>query len=155
MPKYFFGSLELITNQHDDKGHLSPTATKAVKGWQTLAMTNAPAIAEHKEEGILEWIKEKFMELARLFGAMEAKLPPTERQLLKEERDRLAETWWADAEIWWKGQQVNLDLKGKVVDDRENDYQPIRETGDYQLRITGPVELPEPVKPVEKKGGSK
>lgn len=130
MSKYWFGSLELITNQHDDKGHLAPTALKAVKGWKVVARDDYPAE------------------------------PVALKEAIKKDRDALAETWWADAEIWWKGQQINLDLKGKVVDDRENDYQPIRETGDYQLRITGPVELPEPVKQEKakdeaKKGGGK
>lgn len=122
MSKYWFGSLEQITDQHDDKGHLKPTATKAVKGWKVVAREDYP---DPTKEAMAY------------------------REAIRKDRDALAETWWAESEIWWAGQQHNLDLKGKVDDTRVLDYQPIRETGDFQLRITGPVDVPEPPKPKE------
>jgi hypothetical protein len=120
MAKYWFGSLELLGDQHDEKGHIKPTSMKAVKGWKVAARENYPA--------------EPFLYSAAV----------------KKDRDQLAETWWAEAEIWWSTQQINKDLKGNVADDRELDYTPIRETGDYQLRITGPVEVP-PLEPAKAK----
>lgn len=124
MAKYWFGSLEQITEQYDDKGHLMPTAMKAVKGWKVLA-------GEYASDA------EKITA-----------------------RNALAETWWQDAETWWLAQPNQLDTKGGEMnpDTRHLDHVPIRETNDFQLRITGPVEVPEPEAPKakdEKKGGVK
>ena len=122
MAKYWFGSLEQITEQHDEKGHLKPTATKAVKGWKVLAGDYASDAEKNAA------------------------------------RNALAEQWWADAEVWWLAQPNQLDIKGSEMnpDTRHLDHVPIRETNDFQLRITGPVDMPEPeavkVKD-EKKGG--
>ena len=110
MAKFWFGSLEQITEQYDQGGHLMPTALKPVKGWKAASgeyQTKAEKLAVRK---------------------------------------KLSEQWWDEAEAWWQAQPGNLDLKGKPLDHpttRELDYTPIRETNDFQLRITGPVDMPE------------
>lgn len=119
MAKYWFGSLEYITVQHDAAGHLAPTETKAVKGWK-----------------------------------IEADDYPDEASRVKA-RNALSELWWEDAEQWWLNQPNQIDLKGNEInpDIRHLDHVPIRETNDYQLRITGPIEVPEHPKQEIKKGG--
>jgi hypothetical protein len=147
MAKYWFGSLELIGEQHDKEGHPMPTTLKAVKGWKVMAK-DYPLIHKEKidEKTRQHWVKNF---LPKWFADW---IPESTETLTEMEKDRkeLSETWWEDAELWWKGQKHNLDLKGIDLDHpttRELDYVPIRETGDYQLRITGPIEIVKPAKP--------